>query len=362
MLKLRDLNRQGAIMKALVFHGPGKKSWEEVASPALLADTDAIVRVEATTICGTDLHILKGDVPTLVEGRILGHEAVGTVTLVGSAVKNIETGDRVLVSCVSACGHCRYCREGSYGQCLGGGGWILGNTIDGTQAEFVRVPFADNSTYLVPDGFTDEETLMLADILPTGFEVGVLNGQVKPGDVVVVVGAGPIGLSATTAAQLYTPSLIIAVDLADSRLESAKKFGADLTINNSSQDALATVLEATGGRGADVAIEAVGIPATFELAADLVCPGGHIANVGVHGAPAALHLERLWDKNVTITTGLVDTSSTPTLLKLLASRRLRSDNFVTHHFTFDQFLEAYDTSMRAGETGAIKVAISRPPA
>jgi alcohol dehydrogenase len=346
-------------MKALVYHGPGAKAWEEHLDPVLLADTDAIVQVDTTTICGTDLHILKGDVPTMTAGRIIGHEAVGTIAAVGTGVKNRAVGDRVLVSCITACGACRYCREGSFGQCLGGGGWILGNEIDGTQAEFVRVPFADSSTYPAPPGLSDEELLMLADILPTSYEVGVLNGGVAPGDVVVVVGAGPIGLSAITSAQLFSPSLIVAVDLAASRLEAAKAFGADVVINNAQQDAVAAVLELTGGLGADVAIEAVGVPATFELAVDLVRPGGHVANIGVHGTSATLHLERIWARNLTITTGLVDTYSTPTLLKLLASRQINAAPFITHHFSFGQFDEAYDVFSRAGDTGALKVVLTR---
>ncbi|MDP9092649.1 MAG: alcohol dehydrogenase catalytic domain-containing protein [Actinomycetota bacterium] len=308
-------------MKALVYHGPGAKAWEDVPAPTLSADSDAIVRVDTTTICGTDLHILKGDLPAMLDGRIIGHEAVGTVTEIGSAVKNVAVGDHVLVSCVSACGSCRFCREARYGQCAGGGGWILGNEVDGTQAEYVRVPFADNSTYPVPAGVSDEELLMLADILPTAYEVGVLNGQVRPGDVVAVVGVGPIGLSAITGARLFNPSLVIAIDMAANRLEAAKQFGADVTINNSEQDPIAAVRELTGGLGVDVAIEAVGVPATFELAAELVRPVGRVANIGVHGKPVTLHLERLWTRDVTITTGLVDTYSTPTLLRLLTSGR-----------------------------------------
>jgi alcohol dehydrogenase len=284
---------------------------------------------------------------------------VGTVTTVGSGVKNVRVGDRVLVSCVTACGACRYCREGHFGQCLGGGGWVLGNEIDGTQAELVRVPFADGSTYPVPAGVSDEEMLMLADILPTAYEVGVLNGQVHPGDVVVVVGAGPIGLAAITGAKLFSPSLIISIDLAASRLDAAKQFGADVVINNSQQDAVAAVLDLTAGLGADVAIEAVGVPATFELAVDLVRPGGHVANIGVHGTSATLHLERIWNRNLRITTGLVDTYSTPTLLKLLASRQIDAARFVTHHFGFDAFVEAYDVFSRAGDTGALKVVLTR---
>jgi alcohol dehydrogenase len=349
----------GDAMKALVYHGPGRKAWEEVAQPDIRDDTDAIVRVDATTICGTDLHILKGDVPAVTDGRILGHEAVGTVTAVGAGVKVVKPGDRVLVSCVTACGSCRFCREGRYGQCLGGGGWILGNTIDGTQAEYVRVPFADNSTYPAPAGVTDEQLLMLADILPTGYEVGVLNGHIQPGDVVAVVGSGPIGLSAIMGARLYSPSHIVAIDQADVRLEAAKQFGADVTVNNSREDALAAVLALTDGLGADVAIEAVGVPATFELATELIRPGGHVANIGVHGEPATLHLESLWTRDVTITTGLVDTYSTPTLLRLLRSNQLDASRFVTHHFHLDEMDQAYDVFGRAAETGALKVVLSR---
>jgi alcohol dehydrogenase len=343
-------------MHALVYHGPGQKAWEEVPTPRLLCDSDAIVRVEATTICGSDLHILKGDVPEVTDGRILGHEAVGTVVEIGSSVKSVQVGDRVLVSCITACGACRYCRQGRYGQCLGGGGWILGHLIDGTQAEYVRVPFADTSTYPVPAGVVDEDILMMSDILPTGYEVGVLNGRVQPGDVVAIVGAGPIGLSAIMGAQLFSPSHIVAIDLADSRLEAAKQFGADVTVNNGREDALAIIKELTGGLGADVAIEAVGVPATFELAATLIRPGGHVANIGVHGQPATLHLEQLWSRDVTITTGLVDTYSTPTLLRLIG-RQLDVGRFVTHHFAMNDFLAAYDTFARAADTKALKVII-----
>jgi len=346
-------------MRALVYHGPGKKSWDEMPDPTIHDDTDAIVRVDAVTICGTDLHILKGDVPAVTDGRVLGHEAVGTVTQVGAGVKNVRPGDRVLVSCITSCGRCRYCRESRYGQCLGGGGWILGHRINGTQAEYVRVPFADNSTYPVPAGVTDEEVLMLADILPTGYEVGVLNGQVRPADTVVIVGAGPIGLAAILGAKMLSPSHIVAIDPAAGRLDAAKQFGADIVINNSEADPAAAVMGLTDGLGADVTIEAVGIPDTFELCTRLVRPGGHVANVGVHGKPATLHLEDLWIKNVTITTGLVDTYSTPTLLRLVATRQLASARFVTHRFDLNEFLDAYDVFSRAAETGALKVALSR---
>ena len=345
-------------MKALVYHGPGQKAWEDVPKPTIAADTDAIVRVDATTICGTDLHILKGDLPQVSDGRILGHEAVGTVESVGSGVKNVRPGDRVLVSCVSACARCRFCREGRYGQCLGGGGWILGYLIDGTQAEFVRVPFADTSTYPVPDGVTDEDLLMLADILPTSYEVGVLNGHIAPGDVVAIVGAGPIGLSAIMTAQLFSPAHIVAIDLADTRLAAAKRFGADVVINSLRDDPLEIVRSLTAGLGADVAIEAVGVPETFELAADLIRPGGRVANIGVHGKPAMLHLEKLWTRDVTITTGLVDAYTTPILIRLLAGGQLKTNALVTQRFALEDMTAAYDTFTRAGETGALKVVLT----
>jgi len=346
-------------MRALVYHGPGNKVWEEVPDPVLQADTDAIIRVDAVTICGTDLHILKGDVPTVTDGRVLGHEAIGTVQEVGTAVKNVKVGDRVLISCITACGACRYCREGSYGQCLGGGGWILGHRIDGTQAELVRVPFADTSTHPMPAGVSDEEMLMLADIVPTSYEVGVLNGTVRPGDVVVIVGAGPIGLAAITTSRLFSPSHIVAVDLADSRLDAAKLFGADVVVNSGVSDPMEVVADLTGGLGADVTMEAVGIPATFELATRMVRPGGHVANIGVHGAPATLHLEDLWIKNVTITTGLVDTYSTPTLIRLITGGQLDTTRFVTHRFGLGDIMDAYDVFGRAADTGALKVALTR---
>ncbi len=349
---------QAGTMRALVFHGANNKSWDEVPKPILVNDTDAIVRVDATTICGSDLHILKGDVPETKPGRILGHEAVGTVESIGPSVKTIKVGDRVLVSCITSCGSCRFCRLARYGQCTGGGGWILGHLIDGTQAEYVRVPFADNSTYPVPAGATDEEVLMLADIVPTGYEVGVLNGCVQPGDVVAVVGAGPVGLAAIMAAKLFSPSHIVAIDLVDSRLEAASAFGADIVINNSVDDPQIILRELTDGLGVDVAIEAVGTPATFELATSLARPCGHVANVGVHGKPATLHLERLWGRDVTITTGLVDTYSTPTLLRLATGHQLDLGQFITHRFNLDETVKAYDVFSRASETGALKVVLS----
>jgi alcohol dehydrogenase len=347
-------------MKALVYHGPNQKEWESKPDPRLERPSDAVVQIDTATICGTDLHILKGDVPTVAEGRTLGHEAVGTVVETGDAVENFRQGDRVLVSCISACGRCLYCRQGMYGQCQSGGGWILGHLIDGTQAELVRIPFADNSLYKVPDGLSDEQVLFLSDILPTGYEVGVLNGHVRPGDVVTVVGAGPVGLAAMMTARLYGPSRIVAIDKADSRLEKARsQFGADVTVNADTEDPSEVVNGLTDGLGADVAIEAVGIPATFELCTELVRPGGRVANVGVHGHPATLHLERLWIRNITITTGLVDTSSTPTLLRLVSEGRLDPQPFATHRFTQDEILDAYGVFADAAKTNALKVVLTR---
>lgn len=346
-------------MYAMVFHGPGESSWQEVPDPVLQQGTDVIVRVDAVTICGTDLHILKGDLPEVTPGRVLGHEAVGTVTEIGNAVQTLQVGDRVLISCISACGTCRFCREARYGQCLGGGGWILGHLIDGTQAELVRVPFADTSTYRIPAGLTDEQMLMMADILPTSYEVGVRNGRVVPGDVVVIVGAGPIGLAAVLTARLYSPSHIIVIDVADNRLDAAHELGASTVINSRTTDVRSAVAALTDGLGADVAMEAVGVPETFELAVDLVRPGGHIANIGVHGAPAVLHLEKVWVRDLTITTGLVDTSSTPTLIRLVQSGQLDPTQLITARFGLHEFPAAYDVFARAQETGVLKVVVAR---
>jgi len=348
-------------MKALVYHGPGEKAWETVPDPTIEAATDVIVKITSSTICGTDLHILKGDVPEVKPGTILGHEAVGIIVETGGAVTTLEVGDRVLVSCITSCGRCRFCKEGHYGLCTGGGGWIFGHLIDGLQAEYARVPFADTSVYKVPDELTDEQVLFLADILPTAYEVGILNGGVEPGDTIVVVGAGPIGLATILTAKLYTPGRIVAIDLADSRLEKAREFGADVTINSGSEDALARVLELTDGLGADVAIEAVGVPETFELCTELVRPGGRVANVGVHGHPVTLHLEKLWIRGVTMTTGLVDTFTTPRLLKLIAEGRLDATPFATHRFPLGETMSAYDTFAEAATTHALKVVLEAEP-
>jgi len=348
-------------MKALVYHGPGQRAWETAPDPRIEAATDAIVRVDTSTICGTDLHILKGDVPEVEPGRILGHEAVGTVVEVGAAVSTLAAGDRVLVSCITSCGRCRFCKEARYGLCTGGGGWIFGHLIDGLQAELARVPFADTSVHKIPEGLTDEDVIFLADILPTSYEVGVLAGRVEPGDTVAIVGAGPIGLAAVMTAKLFTPGRIVVLDIAEARLEKARDFGADVTINNGAVDPVAAVMQLTDGLGADVAIEAVGVSETFELCAELIRPGGRVANVGVHGHAATLHLERLWIRDVTITTGLVDTFTTPKLMRLIAEGRLDPTPFATHRFELDETMEAYETFADAATTNALKVVLSGHP-
>lgn len=344
-------------MKALVYGGPGQKSLEDRPKPELQAPGDAIVRIVKTTICGTDLHILKGDVATCAPGRILGHEGVGIVDSVGAAVTAFRPGDHVLISCISACGKCDYCRRGMYSHCTTGG-WILGNEIDGTQAEYVRTPHADTSLYPIPAGADEEALVMLSDILPTGFECGVLNGKVAPGGTVAIVGAGPIGLAALLTAQFYSPAEIIMIDLDDNRLGIARQFGATQTINSGDGRAAEAVKALTDGRGVDTAIEAVGVPATFELCQDLVGPGGVIANIGVHGRKVDLHLDRLWSQNIAITTRLVDTVSTPMLLKTVQSRKLDPSQLITHRFRLDEILSAYDTFARAADTQALKVIIA----
>ncbi|TVZ79088.1 MULTISPECIES: zinc-dependent alcohol dehydrogenase family protein [unclassified Streptomyces] len=343
-------------MKGFVFQGPGEASWQDVPDPAVKEPTDAIVKVGVATICGTDLHILKGDVPEVRPGTVLGHEAVGEIVEVGGDVRTVRPGDRVLMSCITSCGRCRFCRDGSYGQCRGGGGWILGHLIDGTQAEYVRVPFADLSVHPLPGALRSEDAVLLADIFPTSYEVGVRNGHVRPGDTVTIVGAGPIGLAAIATARLFSPERIIAVDLTPARLEAAHRLGADAVADVHEAPAQ-LVADLTDGLGADVVIEAVGVPESFELCTRMVRPGGHVANVGVHGRPATLHLEDLWIKNVTITTGLVDTSSTPMLLRMAAAGRLPTGQLVTHTFPLEQMEEAYEVFSRAGETGALKVVL-----
>ena len=349
-------------MKALVYHGPGRKAWEEVPDPSIKDPADAIVKMEATTICGTDLHILKGDVPAVTDGRILGHEGVGVVTEVGSEVGKVKVGDRVIVSCISKCMKCDYCRAGltSHCQTLGGIGWVFGHLIDGTQAEFVRVPFADNGLIPLPEGVTPEQAAMLSDILPTGFEIGVVYGQVKEGDVVAVIGAGPIGLASIMTAGPRGASKIIAVDGDTYRLEQSREFGATDTIDITKTDDVVGELKelSRDGLGVDVAIEAVGIPATFTTALDSIRPGGRVANVGVHGQPVSFPIERDWINNITITTGLVNATTAQELLDQIEAGAIDPGKFVTHRFTFDQFMEAYDTFANAADNRALKVLLT----
>ncbi len=345
-------------MKALVYNGPGKRALEERPKPVITAPTDAIVKITKTTICGTDLHILKGDLPTVATGRILGHEGVGVVEQVGGSVANFSVGDRVLISCITSCGRCLNCKKGMYSHCENGGGWILGNLIDGTQAEYVRIPFADNSLYPVPTGADEEALVMLSDILPTGFECGVLKGQVQPGDMVAIVGAGPIGLAALLTAQFFSPAELILIDVDDNRLEVAKTFGATKVVNNSDGKAAEKVMALTGNRGVDVAIEAIGIAASFDVCQAIVTAGGHIANIGVHGKPVQLNLDKLWSQNITLTTRLVDTVTTPMLLKTVLSARINPKQLITHHFVLNDLMRAYDTFGNAGKEHALKVMIT----
>lgn len=351
-------------MKAVVYNGPGLREVAEVPKPTILKPTDAIVRIDATTICGSDLHILKGDVPAVKPGTILGHEGCGVIEEVGSAVSKFKVGDRVLLSCVTSCGSCAYCRANLPSHCLdeegaSGIGWIFGHLIDGTQAEYIRVPFADTSMYLLPDAVPYQSALMLSDIIPTGFEIGVIKGQVKPGDVVAVIGAGPVGLSAMMTAGFYGASKIISIDLDENRLAQSHRFGATDHVRSSDSDWIEKVKALTDGLGVDVAIEAVGTPTTFDMCTKIVRPGGHIANVGVHGAPVELQLQDLWIEDLQITTGLVSTTTIPMLLKLVAENKIEPTHFITHRFTFDQFDEAWECFSNAKESKAIKVYISR---
>ena len=344
-------------MKALVYRGPGKKLWEEKPKPIVKETTDAIVKILKTTICGTDLHIMKGDVPTVTNGRIIGHEGVGIVEETGSAVTTFKKGDHVIISCITSCGKCEYCKKSMYSHCASGG-WILGNLIDGTQAEYVRIPHADNSLYPIPAGADEEALVMLSDILPTGFECGVLNGQVKPGDTIAIVGAGPIGLATLLTSQFYTPAEIIVIDQDDNRLNVAKTFGATHIVNSAKENAVEKVMAITNGKGVDTAIEAVGVPATFELCEEIVGAGGRIANIGVHGKSVSLHMETLWSKNITITTRLVDTVTTPMLFKTVQSKKLEPRNLITHRFPLDQIIQAYDTFEHAAKEKALKIILT----
>jgi alcohol dehydrogenase len=346
-------------MKALVFHGPGSKAWEEVPDATVQEPTDVVVRVDTTTICGTDLHILHGDVAAVTDGRILGHEAVGTITEVGDAVRGFSVGDRVLVPAITKCGRCEYCQRGmpSHCQTVGGIGWILGHLIDGTQAELVRVPYADTSLYAVPEGVADEQAIFLADSLPTGYEVGVLAGRVRPGNTVAVVGAGAVGLAAILTTGLWGASKVIAVDTNKFRLTKALEFGATDAVE-AGPGTTTDVLGLTDGLGVDVSIEAVGFPETLLTAASLVRPGGTIANIGVHGIPVELPMQNMWIQNVTLTMGLVDTVSIPTLMKMVAGGRIPAEKMGTHSFTFDQMDQAYDVFKNAAANEALKVVIT----
>jgi alcohol dehydrogenase len=348
-------------MKALVYHGPAQRAWEDKPRPIIQDAGDAIVRITTSTICGTDLHILKGDLPAVIDGRILGHEGIGIVEQVGAGVSEFQVGDKVIISCVSACLKCDFCKKGMYSHCRHGG-WILGYTIDGTQAEYVRIPHADGSLYHFPADADEEAMVMLSDILPTGFECGVLNGEVKPGDSIAIVGAGPVGLAVLLTAQFYSPAAIFMIDLDDKRLAVAKEFGATTLINSSDGRAVQRVLDLTEGAGVDVVIEAVGIPATFSICQAIVAAGGRIANVGVHGKPVELHLEKLWDRNIAITTRLVDTVTTPMLLKVVRSGKLQPSKLVTHRFALNDIMRAYDTFGNAAKEGALKVVLTNSAA
>jgi alcohol dehydrogenase len=345
-------------MKALTFHGPGKIALEDKPRPSLREPTDAIVKISKTTICGTDLHILKGDVPTVTDGRVLGHEGIGVIEEVGENVSSYKTGDHVLISCITSCGKCANCKKGMYSHCENGGGWILGNLIDGTQAEYVRIPFADNSLYAVPAGADEEALVMLSDILPTGFECGVINGQVKPGDTVAIVGSGPIGLAALLTAQFYSPAQIIMVDIDENRLQVSMKLGATDVINNADGKAAEKVMAMTGNKGVDVAIEALGMAVSFDVCQAIVAAGGHIANIGVHGKPVQLNLDKLWAHNITLTTRLVDTVSTPMLMKTVASGKIQPTQLITHHFKLNEVIKAYDTFRNAMTERALKIIIT----
>ncbi|WP_417809800.1 zinc-dependent alcohol dehydrogenase family protein [Thioclava sp.] len=344
-------------MKALVYNGPGQKDWVEKDKPGIQKSTDVIVRVTKTTICGTDLHILKGDVPAVTQGRTLGHEGVGVVEEVGDAVVNFKPGDPVLISCVTSCGKCPNCKRQLYAHCSDGG-WILGHLIDGTQAEYVRIPHGDNSLYPLPQGVDEEALVMLSDIMPTGLEIGVQYGNVKPGDTIAIIGAGPVGMSVLLTAQFYSPGRIVMVDTDPARLELAKQFGATDTIQVGVEDVVAKIMEMTGGLGVDVAIEAVGVPATFDTCQKIVSAGGSIANVGVHGVPVELHIEELWIKNINISMGLVSTNTTPMLLKTLGTGKVDPAKLVTHRFKLDDILDAYDVFSNAAREKAMKVILN----
>lgn len=342
-------------MKGLVYGGPGKIEYKDVPKPGIEKPTDALVKILKTTICGTDLGILHGKTPSCKPGTTLGHEGVGVIEEVGAGVRSFKKGDHVIISCITSDGTCEYCKKQMYAHCEDGG-WILGHLINGTQAEYVRIPHADNSLHHIPAGSDEEALVMLSDILPTGHEIGVLNGEVRPGDTIAIVGAGPIGMSVLLTAQFYSPAKIYMIDLDENRLEVAKKFGATVTIDSGKEDAVKKILSDTKD-GVDVAIEAVGVPATFDICQQIVRPGGHIANVGVHGKPVELQIQDLWIKNITLRTGLVNTNTTPMLLKTVNSGKIMPKNLITHHFELKDILKAYEVFGNASKEKAIKVII-----
>ncbi|KAF8191963.1 theronine dehydrogenase [Mycena galopus ATCC 62051] len=342
-------------MKALVFAGKGQPMLEDRPRPQLLSPTDAVVKMVKGTICGTDLHILKGDVATCTPGLILGHEGTGVVHSVGASVTAFKPGDRVIVSCITSCTSCEFCRRGLASHCTDGG-WVLGHLIDGTQAEYVRVPHADGSLHHLVGGASEAAQVMCSDVLPTGFECGVLRGGVKPGGTVAIIGGGPVGLGLVLTAQLYSPTTLIMITRDPNRLNIAATLGATHCITFG-PSAVAEVMALTGGRGVDTVIEAAGVPGTFELCQELVAVGGTIANLGVHGCKVDLHLDKLWHKNINITTSLVDTTSTGMLLKLVDSGRIKTDTLLTHTFHFAEMMQAYKTFGTAAEHGAIKMII-----
>jgi len=344
-------------MKALVYKGNGQCALDDRPIPEIQEPTDAIVKVTYTTICGTDTHILHGDVPTCKPGTILGHEGFGVVHEPGPGVSRFKKGDRVLINCISSCATCNYCRRGMYSHCIKGG-WILGHTVDGTQAEYVRIPLADSGLHLAPEGVDEKSLVMLSDILPTGLECGVLNGKVQPGSSVAIVGAGPVGLAALMTAKLYSPSLVIVIDRDPNRLRVAQKLGADHVVHGGESSPEEAVMGLTDNTGCDTVIEAVGIAETLELAQDLVAPGGTIANVGVHGKSCTLKIEKLWGHNISLTTRLVDTVTTPMLLKLFAAGGIQPGQLITHEYPFREMQKAYTTFKAAAQHEALKMLIS----
>ncbi|MDO5685886.1 MAG: zinc-dependent alcohol dehydrogenase family protein [Neisseria sp.] len=354
-------------MKAMTYYGASDIRFEERPMPTIIDPTDAVIRVTKTTICGTDLGIWKGKNPEIEatakektgqwNGRILGHEGVGVVEEVGSAVKNFKKGDKVIISCVSRCGTCENCQKQLYAHCQNDGGWIMGYMIDGTHAEYVRTPFADTSLYKLPENLDTDVAVLLSDILPTGHEIGVQYGDVKLGDTIAIVGSGPIGMSCLLTAQFYSPANIIMIDLDDNRLAMAKELGATHIINSGKEDAVAKVMELTNGRGVDCAMEAVGVSATFDICQRIVKEGGNVANVGVHGHSVNFEIERLWIKNITLTTGLVNANTTGTLMKSCECGKLPMARLVTHRFKFSEMEKAYDVFKNAAQEKAMKVII-----